>query len=54
MTSFEESRTTFDNLKNIANKNFNLAINSSPFSVDWDEQFGKVYFGKLRCDFLLY
>jgi hypothetical protein len=40
--SSEDYRVIFDNLKNIANKNFNISINSSLFTSDWDELFGKV------------
>jgi hypothetical protein len=40
--SCEDCRISFDNLKNVANKNFNISINSSPFGLDWDEQFSKV------------
>jgi hypothetical protein len=43
MSGVEDCRSTFDNLKAIANNSFNAVTNLALFSLGWEEQFAKVW-----------
>jgi hypothetical protein len=42
MSEIEDCKTTFDNLKLVANNNFNTITNIPLFGIGWEEQFAKV------------